>query len=147
MTSPVRKKTCFKRMWNQMEDLSIIDSDNGLNSKKKRRDTYESPNEEPNNKNDEEMSGYQSNCSEIVTASHRSRRKISLSKWDRVGSADSFFKRRLNFSGYPISNNYSSSTSSLSSSSSSKYSSWSTRSVKSKPDAMETASTQESLNQ
>ncbi|CAH2109235.1 unnamed protein product [Euphydryas editha] len=129
------------------QDLSIIDSDGDLNPKKKQRDTYESSNEEPNNKNDEEMSGYQSDCSEIVAASHRSRRKISLSKWDRVGSADSFFKRWSNFFRSPTSNNYSSSTSSLSSSSSSKYSSWSTSSVKSKPDAMETESTQESLNQ
>ncbi|XP_044591533.1 uncharacterized protein DDB_G0271670-like [Cotesia glomerata] len=142
MTCPVRKKTCFKRTWNQMEDLSIINSDGDLNPTKKRRNTYESSNEEPNNENDEEMSGYQSDCSEIVAASHHSRRKISLNKWDRVGSADSFFKRRSNFSGSSTSNNYSSSTSSLSTSSSSKYSSWSTSSVKSKPDAMETESTQ-----
>lgn len=130
-----------------MEDLSIMDSDGGIDPKKKRRDTYESSNEEPNNENDGHLSGYQSDCSEIVTASHRSRGKISLTKWDRVGSANSFFNRRPNFSGSPMSNNYSSSTSSLSSSNSSKYSSWSTSSVKSKPDAMETESIHESLNQ
>nr|QZB49230.1 Ser-rich [Cotesia vestalis bracovirus] len=67
----VRKETCLKRTWNQMEDLSIMDSDGGIDPKKKRRDTYESSNEEPNNENDGHLSGYQSDCSEIVTASHR----------------------------------------------------------------------------
>ena len=146
MTSSVRKETCLKRTWNQMEDLNIMDTDGDLDPKKKRRDSHESSNEEPNNENNGHLSGYESDCSEIVTASYRSRRKISFSKWDRVGSANSFFNRQPTFSGSSISKNYSS-TSSLSSSDSTHYSSWSTSSVKSKPDAMETESTQDSLNQ
>nr|ACE75399.1 hypothetical protein GIP_L8_0130 [Glyptapanteles indiensis] len=145
MTSPERQKTCLKRTRIKIEELSLQDTDGSPDVKKERReldDTHESCNEEPNYDDDEDLSGYESDCSEIVAASNHSRRKISLSKWDRVGSADSFFKRRLNPSRSPTFTNYSSSTSSLSSSSSSN-----SGFVESKPEAMETEPTHELYNQ
>lgn len=136
---------CLKRTRIKLEELSLQDTDGSPDVKKKRReldDTHESSNEEPNYDNTKDLSGYESDCSEIVAAFNHSRRKISLSKSDRVGYADSFFKRRLNLSRSPTFKSYSSSTSSLSSSRSSN-----SCSVESKPEAIETETTHELDNQ
>lgn len=145
MSSLVNEMSFLKRMWYKVKNLSIQGTYAEPVPEKERReceDIHVSSNEDPNSDNNQDLSGYQSDCSEIVTTSEYSRRKKLLSKWDRVEAANLFFKRRFNPTSSLIFTNYSSSTSSLTSSSSSN-----STAEKLKLVSIETEPTHELLNQ